>query len=270
MIFRCLLEPGPEVVQHTPCFGIYKLRCNILGGKLVSAPMIYRDRQLLFDPGAILDAITQRTKIVAIANPNNPTGNFMDSQDFARIAATGVPLVVDEAYVEFAGLEKSQLPLLKKYKNVIITRTVSKAYGLAGLRFGYALGHKEVIGQIAAALLPWNVGTIPMWAALAALEDTEGLQKRIQFNNSEVKFIQDALSDVPGLTIFHSHGNYILFDGSEAGKKGQDMVAYALEQGLIFRPQARIYDSDGFFRLTIGSKDENRMAVQAIREFFTQ
>ncbi len=268
MIFRCFLGRGQEVVQHTPCFGIYKLRCNILGSKLVSVPMVYQERQLRFDPGAVLDAITEQTKIVVIANPNNPTGNFMDSQDFERIAATGVPFVVDEAYVEFAGLEKSQLSLLKEHKNVIITRTLSKAYGLAGMRFGYALGHEDVIGQIAAALLPWNVGTIPMWAALAALEDTEGLQTRVQFNNSEIAFIEESLGDIPGLTIFHSHGNYILFDGGEAGKRGQDVVAHAQEQGLIFRPQNRMYDSDGFFRLTIGSQGENRMAVKAIREVF--
>lgn len=269
-IFRSFLEPGQEVIQHTPCFGIYKLRCNILGGKLVSVPMVYRDRLLHFDPDAILDAITDQTKIIVIANPNNPTGNFMDAESFVRIAETGIPFIVDEAYIEFAGLEKSQVGLTKEYKNVIITRTLSKAYGLAGMRFGYALGDRDVIGQISAVLLPWNVGTIPMWAALAALEDTEGLQKRVEFINSEVKFIQDSLSDIPGLNVFYSHGNYILFDGGPAGKKGQDMVAYAQEKGLIFRPQPRMYGSDGFFRLTIGSKEENRMAVEAIREFFTR
>jgi histidinol-phosphate aminotransferase len=270
MVFRSFLEPGQEVIQHTPCFGIYKLRCNILGGKLVSVPMVYQDRKLSFDADAVINAIGENTKIVVIANPNNPTGNFMDDADFVRIAETGVPFIVDEAYVEFAGFERSQLPLLEKYENVILTRTLSKAYGLAGMRFGYALGHKDVIGQIAAALLPWNVGTIPMWAALAALEDTEGLQERIAFNNSEVALIQESLADVPGLTIFHSHGNYILFDGREAGKKGDDMVAYALKRGLIFRPQATMYGSDGFFRLTIGTKQENRMAVEAIRDFFAE
>jgi len=269
-VFRSFLEPGQEVIQHTPCFGIYKLRCNILGGKLISVPMVYQDRLLRFDPDAILNAVTDNTKIIVIANPNNPTGNFMDPDSFVRIAETGIPFVVDEAYVEFAGLEHSQVALTKRYKNVIITRTLSKAYGLAGMRFGYALGDKDVIGQISAALLPWNVGTIPMWAALAALEDTEGLQQRIAFNNREVKFIQESLSDIEGLNIFFSNGNYILFDGGRAGKKGADMVAYAQDKGLIFRPQSRMYDSDGWFRLTVGKQEENRMAVEAIREFFLQ
>jgi histidinol-phosphate aminotransferase len=269
MIFRSFLESGQEVIQHTPCFGIYKLRCQILGGKLVSVPMVYKDQQLLFDPNAVIDAITEKTKIIAIANPNNPTGNFMDPESFIKIAETGIPFIVDEAYVEFAGLEKSQVQLTKKYKNVIITRTLSKAYGLAGLRFGYALGDKDVISQLSATLIPWNVGTIPMWAALASLKDTEGLQKRIEFNNNEIKFIEESLGDISGLTIFHSHGNYILLDGSNAGKTGSDMVNYALEKGLIFRPQAPMYGIDGFFRITIGSKEENRMAVEAIKEFFT-
>jgi histidinol-phosphate aminotransferase len=268
-IFRCLLEPGDEVIQHTPCFGIYKLRCNILGGKLVSVPMVYKDKQLLYDADAILGAVTDRTKIIVVANPNNPTGNFMDAGDFVRIAETGIPFIVDEAYIEYAGLGMSQVGLIKKYKNVLVTRTLSKAYGLAGMRFGYALGDAEVIGQISGALLPWNVGTIPMWAALAALEDREGLRERVEFNNREVQFIEEALCDIPGLTIFHSHANYILFDGKGTGKAGTEMVKYAEKHGLIFRPETEKYGSDGFWRLTIGSQEENRMAVNVIREFYT-
>ena len=270
-IFRCFLQPGEEVIQHTPCFGIYKLRCNILGGKLVSVPMVYKDRKRLsFDADAILAAVTEKTKIIVVANPNNPTGNFMDARDFVHIAETGIPFIVDEAYVEYSGLGMSQVSLTRKYKNVLITRTLSKAYGLAGLRFGYAMGDKDVIGQISAALLPWNVGTIPMWAALAALEDTEALAYRVKFNNSEVDFIQESLADVPGLVIFPSKANYILFDCGATGKKGKDMVAYAEQKGLIFRPEIEKYGSDGWFRITIGSKEENRMAVAVVREFLTR
>jgi histidinol-phosphate aminotransferase len=270
MIFRSFLGVGEEVIQHTPCFGIYKLRCAVIGGKLISVPMRYEEDKLKFDPDAILEAITPKTKIIAIANPNNPTGNFMEPVGFVRIAETGIPFVIDEAYVEFAGLEKSQVALTKQYRNVMVTRTVSKAYGLAGLRFGYAMGDEDIIGQIAATLIPWNVGTIPMWAALAAFEDTQGLQKRIDFNNQQVKFIQDSLSDIDGLVIFPSNGNYILFDGGPAGKAGNDLVNFAQGRGLIFRPQAPMYGSDGWFRLTVGSEAENRLAVETIGEFFTR
>jgi histidinol-phosphate aminotransferase len=267
-IFRCFLQPGEEVIQHTPCFGIYKLRCNILGGKLVSVPMVYKDKQLLYDPGSILESITEKTKIIVIANPNNPTGNFMAPEHFVTIAETGVPFIVDEAYIEYAGLGRSQVGLTKKYKNVIITRTLSKAYGLAGIRFGYALADEEVISQISAALLPWNVSTISMWAGLAALEDTEGLRQRVEFNNREIEFIEKSLRDIEGLVIFHSHANYILFDAGPAGKRGQDVLDFALERGLILRGETPKYGSDGWFRLTIGTEEENRMAVRILREFF--
>ena len=268
-IFRVFLAPGEEVIQQIPCFGIYKLRGTILGGKMVSVPMIYKDKKILYDADGILKAITDKTKIIVVANPNNPTGNFMDAKDFVRIAETGVPFVVDEAYVEYAGLGMSQVKLIKKYKNVLVTRTLSKAYGLAGMRFGYALGDKDVIGQISGALLPWNVGTIPMWAALAALEDTDALAYRVKFNNSEVDFISEALSDVPGLVVFPSKANYILFDCGGTGKKGKEMVAYAEEKGIILRPEVEKYGSDGWFRVTIGTKEENRMVIGVIREFLT-
>ena len=269
-VFRCFIDAGDEVIQMTPCFGIYKLRGMILGAKMVSVPMIYKDKYLHFNPDGVLNAITDKTKVIAIANPNNPTGNFMDARDFIRIAETGVPLVVDEAYVEFAGLKMSQVGLVKKYKNVIITRTLSKAYGLAGLRFGYALADKDVIAQISAALLPWNVGTIPMWAALASFEDTEALAYRVEFNNSEVAFIEKSLSDISGLVVFPSQSNYILFDCGATGKKGKDMVAFAETKSLIFRPETEKYGSDGWYRLTIGTKEENRMAVDVMHEFFAQ
>ncbi len=269
MIFRCFVRPEvDEVIQHTPCFGIYGLRTNVLGGKLVSVPMLYKDKQLLFDADSILKAITPNTKVIAIANPNNPTGNFMDGKDFVRIAETGVPFVVDEAYVEYAGLQMSQVSLTKKYKNVMITRTLSKAYGLAGMRFGYLLGHRDVVMQIAATLLPWNVGTIPMWAALAALEDTEALEERRKFNNGEIEFIEKGLADVPGLTVFHSCSNYILFDGGATGKKGKDMVAFAQAKGLIIRPESAKYGSDCWFRVTVGTHEENRMFVETVKDFF--
>jgi len=269
-VFRMFLAPGDEVIQHTPCFGIYKLRGTILGGKMVSVPMAYKDRRLLYDPDAVLKAVSERTKIIVIANPNNPTGNFMDAAAFVRIAETGIPFVVDEAYVEYAGLGMSQAGLTKKYRNVIVTRTLSKAYGLAGMRFGYAMAGKDVIAQISAALIPWNVGTIPMWAALAALEDTEALAYRVKFNNSEVDFIQESLADVPGLVIFPSKANYILFDCGATGKKGKDMVAFGEQKDLIFRPETEKYGSDGWFRITIGTKEENRMAVVVVREFLNR
>lgn len=270
MIFRSFLRPGDEVIQHTPCFGIYKLRCNVLGGKLVSVPMVYDKEkgQIDFDPDAVLDAITPKTKIIVIANPNNPTGNFMDEADFRRIAETGIPFIIDEAYIEIAGTEKSLVKLVEEYPNVMVTFTLSKVYGLAGLRFGYMIAQKEVIDIISATLIPWNVGTIPMWAALAALEDQDEMEKRAEFFRREIEYIENELGKIEGLTVFHSYGNYILFDGQGTRKKGVDLIEYAQQQGVILRPRPDSYNSDGWWRLTIGTEEENRMTVEIVKDFY--
>jgi histidinol-phosphate aminotransferase len=267
-IFRMFIQPGDEVIQHTPCFAIYQLRGTLLGAKMVNVPMIYRDHLMHYDPDAILNAVTDKTKIIVLANPNNPTGNFMDAQHFITIAETGIPFVIDEAYVEYAGLGMSQVQLTQKYENVLITRTLSKAYGLAGMRFGYTIANKQVIDRIAGSLLPWNVGTIPMWAALAAFEDREGLAERVKFNNSEIDFIAESLSDIPGFYAMPSKANYILFDCGETGRTGKEVLAFAETKGIILRGESKKYGSDGWFRVTIGSKEENRLFVATIREFF--
>jgi histidinol-phosphate aminotransferase len=269
MVWRSLLQVGDEVIQHTPCFGIYKLRCLVCGGKLVSTPMKRSsDGMLQFDPDAVLAAITPRTKAIVIANPNNPTGNFMPAKDFIRIAETGLPFLVDEAYVEYAGLEMSQVGLIKKYENVMVTRTMSKAYGLAGMRFGYLLAAKKVIDHIAATLIPWNVGTIPMWAALAAFEDTDALKERVTFNNRQIHKIGEELSSIPGLIVLPSQANYMLFDGTDTGKKGDDMIKFALGKGIILRGQEVLFGRDGWWRLTIGSEEENQLLIDVVKEFY--
>ena len=127
---------------------------------------------------------------------------------------------------------------------------------------------KEVIDQISGSLLPWNVGTIPMWAALAAFEDTEGLAERVKFNNDAVDFITESLSVIPGFVIFPSKANYILFDCGGTGKTGKEVVAFAETKGIILRGDSKKYGSDGWFRVTIGSKEENHMFVDLMHEFF--
>lgn len=270
MIWRSFLQAGQgeEVIQHTPCFGIYKLRCTVNGGKLVSVPMKYEDKQMKFDPDAIIAAITPKTKIIVIANPNNPTGNFMGEEAFRKVADTGVPLVVDEAYIEYAGLGKSMVTLIKDYPNVMVTRTMSKAYGIAGVRFGYMLSNPEVIKQISATLIPWNISTIALWAAYAAFCDTKALQERVDFTNAQAKWIADEIGSIPGMIVFESYANYILFDATDTGKVGTDIVDYVEKtQKIILRNQNEMYGRDGWFRITIGLEEDNKKMVKAVKEF---
>jgi len=196
------------------------------------------------------------------------TGNFMDEKDFIKIVELGIPFVIDEAYIEYAGLKKSQSRLIKKYKNVIITRTMSKAYGLAGLQFGYLLADREVAMKIAASLLPWNVGTITMWAALTGLEDQKGLAKRVKFTNDQARLIEKAMSTIPGMIIFPTKANYVLFDAGGTGKNGDDIISFAKKKGMILRGQKTMYGSEGWFRVTIGTSQENKLFIKTMKEFF--
>jgi len=268
MIYRAFLQPGDEVVQQTPCFGIYKLRCELFGGKIISVPMKYKDHKMIYDPEGIIKAVTSKTKVIAIANPNNPTGNFMDKKEFIRIAELGIPFVIDEAYIEYAGLKKSLAQLIKKYKNVIVTRTMSKAYGLAGLRFSYLLADRKVAMKIAASLLPWNVGTITMWAALTGLEDQKGLAKRVSFNNTQAAYIEKEMGKIPGMVVFPTRANYVLFDAGGTGKNGDDIISFAKKKGMILRGQKTMYGSEGWFRVTIGTSQENKLFIKTMKEFF--
>ena len=202
MIWRSLIgKPGDEVIQHTPCFGIYKLRCVVCGGKLVSVPMRYENKRAALRRRRRCSPPSRpKTKVIVIANPNNPTGNFMDAEALSRPSPKpGLPFVVDEAYVEYAGLGKSQVALTKKYENVMITRTLSKAYGLAGLRFGYCWPPNRSSTRSAATLIPWNVGTIAMWGALAAFEDEAALKQRVEHQQPAIEMFEKELGKIKGL-----------------------------------------------------------------------
>ena len=125
MLWRSLIYPGDEIIQHTPCFGIYKLRCAVVGGKLVSVPMRYENGAFEFDIDAVIAAVTDKTKAVVIAHPNNPTGNFMSEEDWIKLLEVGLPTISDEAYIEYSGLDKSYVRLIKDFPNLIVTRTLS-------------------------------------------------------------------------------------------------------------------------------------------------
>jgi histidinol-phosphate aminotransferase len=270
MAIRTFVTPGDEVIQPTPCYFFYGLRTEAAGGKMVSVPVLLKDGQFQYDYEGVLKAITPRTKIVIFGNPNNPTGNYAGGPRFMEIVETGIPVIVDEAYVEFAGLQKSQVGLVKKYPNVIITRTLSKAYGLAGVRFGYSLSHPDTMRQMSALLLPWNVGTIAMWAGLAALQDRQTLSEHVEYMDHERANFVKEWSKIPGMTIYPCHSNFMLFDARGTGKTGKEIVAEADKQGIIIRAHNEMHGSNGWFRITISGPEENQRLIKVVKEFLTK
>lgn len=266
MIFRSFMQPGDELIQSTPCYGIYIQRANILGVKTVS---ILAKDNWEYDIDTIEGSITPKTKIVILAHPNNPTGNLIDDSIYERLVKKDIIVICDEAYIEYSGIENSKVSLIKKYPNIIISRTLSKAYGLAGMRFGYALGQPDTIGIISRTIMSWNISIMSALGALAALNDQEGLKKKIKFTNEGRDYIEGEISKITGVTVYHTHGNYILMDASPTGATTEEIVNYVMEMhGIIIRKMNPFKDRRGLFRITIGNREENEKCVKAIKEFF--
>jgi histidinol-phosphate aminotransferase len=270
MAIRTFVTPGDEVIQQTPAYFLYALRAEAAGGKIVSVPVLLKDGEFVYDYDGLFKAITPRTKVIIFGNPNNPTGHYAGGPRFMQIVETGIPVIVDEAYVEFAGLEKSQVGLVKKYPNVIIARTLSKAYGLAGMRFGYSLSHPDTMRQMSALALPWNVGTLTMWAGLAALQDREVLQKHIDYMDHERENFVKEWSKIPGMKVYPCHCNFMIFDAGGTGKTGKEIVAEADKQGILIRAHNEMYGSKGWFRITISGPEENQRLIRVVEKFLTK
>lgn len=270
MAIRTFVTPGDELIQQPPCYFLYALRVEAAGGQTVNVPITMQDGEFTYDYDGVLKAITPRTKIIVFGHPNNPTGNYADDTRFLEIVETGRPVIVDEAYVEFSGLSKSKARYVSQHPNVMVTRTLSKAYGLAGVRFGYALAHPDTIRQMSALLLPWNVGTIPMWAGLAALEDRKAFEERVEYIRREREHFVSSLSDVVGLKIHACQSNFMLFDAGGTGRTGKEIVAHADRQGVIIRAHPEMHGSNGWFRLTISSREENQRLIDILKGYLTR
>jgi len=266
MTFRAFMQPGDELIQSLPCYGIYIKLADIIGARTVS---ILAKDNWEYDVDAIEKAITPKTKIIILAHPNNPTGNLIDDSVYERLVKKDVILICDEAYIEYSGLENSKIPIMKKYPNMIISRTLSKAYGLAGMRFGYLLGHPETIEIISRTILSWNISIMSSFGAYAALNDQEGVKENIRRTNEGRDYIEEKLSKIDGVTVYHTFGNYILIDATPTGAKSEEIVNAVMEKdGIILRKVNPFKDKTGLFRITIGSKEQNERCVKSVKDFF--
>ena len=192
---HALMGPGAEVVVSQYCFAIYPIVAKLLGAKVVTVPAVNYGHDL---PG-MLRAITVNTKVIFVANPNNPTGTLAPAEEVRRLveeAPPNVVLVMDEAYIEFLDKPLDLLPLVRSGQkpNVILMRTFSKIHGLAGLRLGYGIGHPAFIAALEKIRQPFNINSLAQAAGLAALDDTAHVRKTRQNNAAGRKFWESALS----------------------------------------------------------------------------
>lgn len=240
---------GDEVVFGWRSFEVYPLQVRVAGATPIQVPL----RDHTFDLDAMLAAVTDRTRLIFVCNPNNPTSTVVDPDELARFVAavpSDILVVIDEAYVEYIrdGLLPDSLGLAQEYPNVVVLRTFSKAYGLAGLRVGYAVGDPEIITALGKVYVPFTSSTIAQAAAIASVQAADELLARTDAVVEERRRISAALTAL-GYTVPASQANFVWLPLAE---RTTDFAAQSAEAKVLVRP----YGADGA-RVSVGSRAEN-------------
>ncbi len=260
---RAFLTPGDKVVYADHAFAVYALATQAVGAIGISVPATKGYGHDL--PAMLQAAIQNKAKMVFIANPNNPTGTFLTAAallEFLRALPPQILVVLDEAYNEYLpqNLRYDSVSWLRDFPNLIITRTFSKAYGLAGLRVGYALADGKVADMLNRVRQPFNVNSVAQAAAVAALQDENFVRQTYEMNLLGLKQITQGLARM-GLEFIPSFGNFVCFKIDYAGQ----IYRRLLELGVIVRPLAN-YDMPDYLRVSIGLEKENEKFLSALMQ----
>ncbi len=268
LMARAFVASGDEVVFSEHCFAVYPIVTQAVGGQARIAPA----RQWGHDLAAMRALINERTRLVFIANPNNPTGTWLKAaelEEFIRGLPQHVLVVVDEAYFEYAAFASKDYPdalqWVERYPNLIVARTFSKAYGLAGLRIGYSVSHPEVADILSRVRQPFNVNSMALAAAEAALDDTGHLEQSLQLNHDGILQLTTAFDDM-GLGFIPSMGNFVCV---EIGSTAAAVYEALLYEGVIVRPVAN-YGMPHHLRITVGLPAENERLLAALKKAMAQ
>ena len=262
MIIRTCMRPEDNIVYAQSSFIVYKLVSMAIGAEIREVPL----KEMRYDLPAIAAAMDEKTKLIFIANPNNPTGSYITKDEldaFLEAIPETTLVVMDEAYFEYVDAEDypNGLDYLPKRKNLLVTRTFSKCYGLAGLRIGYAVGHPEIIDFLNRGRQPFNVNSLAQIGAMAALDDTEHLEKARTLNRTEMDRLVPEIEKM-GCKVTPSQANFVLVDfGRDVGPVFDAM----LRLGVIVRPMAG-YGLGTSARVTIGTEEQNDKLLRVMAE----
>jgi len=259
-VSHALLAPGDDVVVSQFCFAIYPIVAKMFGANVIVVPAKNHGHDL----PAMLKAITPKTRIVFVANPNNPTGTLAPREEVIKLVndvPDDVLLVLDEAYIEFLDDAVDLIPLIRLgvRKNLILMRTFSKIYGLAGLRIGYGIGNVDLISALEKTRQPFNINSLAQAAALAALDDDEHVRKTRANNFAGLEFFRRAFRDLK-LEFVPSFANFILVRVGE----GQKVFGAMQKQRVIVRPMGG-YQLPEWIRISVGTPEENERSLNVLK-----
>jgi len=265
LITRVFLREGEEVIIGDPSFLMYSIDAQLSGGKVISVSL----KDFRLDLKKMKEAITSKTRLIFIDNPNNPTGTIVkedEVRDFLDKLPPHILVIFDEAYYEYVddpGYPQT-LDFVKEERNVIVLRTFSKIYGLAGLRVGYGIAKKEIIAVLNRARSPFNVNSLAQVAALASLEDEDQVKRSRKLVEEEKEFLYSRLRKL-GLSFIPTQANFILIKiGKRAGKIEQAL----LRRGIIVRGMAG-YDLSEYIRVTIGTRKQNEEFLGSLQKILS-
>jgi histidinol-phosphate aminotransferase len=268
---RSVAQMGSEIIFSKHAFAVYPLATQAVGAKAIVIDPTPED--LGHDLAAMLAAITENTKLIFVANPNNPTGSFISGQkieQFLSQVPSHIVVVLDEAYNEYLKPEQQYdaIEMVRKYPNLIVSRSFSKAYGLAGLRLGYAVSQEELTDLMNRIRQPFNVNSLAQAAAIAAFQDTEFLERGAKLNQEGYQQLTHAFEQMH-LHYLPSAGNFILVQVGDDDQAGTRVNLELLKQGVIVRPVDN-YGLPKFLRVSIGLPQENAAFLVALQKALHQ
>ena len=260
LISRCVLNPGDEGMTCDPSFAFYRRAIRGALGTVKSIPL----KNFEFDLEAILKNVSEKTRIIFLASPNNPTGRIIPSsqlKSFMNRVDPGIFVVLDEAYFEFVDSPEavSGLQILKDHENLIVLRTYSKIFSLAGLRIGFGIAHPTVIQALLKLFLPFSVSTLSQAAALASLEEAEALADIKRINQEGKMYLYRELDDL-GLPFVPTEANFILVNVGHASRVDEQL----LKAGIIVRDMTP-WNLPHHLRITISTPGNNRRLMEALK-----
>ena len=259
MINQSFMNPGDTAVTHTPSFAMYQIWTAIADGQFVGVPD--KDGHIPDVEGMISAAKVNDAKLIYICNPNNPTGYLFPRYDIVQILEeTNALVILDEAYMEFKG--STHVDLIENYPNLLVLRTLSKAFGMAGIRCGYCLGNKALIDVMYKVKSPYNLNVLTQKAAVIALKNREKLLDRLKTLNAERHKMYKALRDMPLDSLYPTASNFIYF---ETGK-GEAIYEAMKENGILIKFFKGNEAMPASIRLSIGTPEENRKVLEILKK----